>query len=361
MTKNDIINDVICSLTISLNKEQLDLVKSVFIVKMQGYEICELCKLPSTEVRDNEWLFQRFMIDMIAKNLKMSSIKAYMDHIRPFFDYTNLNYMAVTSQNIIDYIAIRKVTPNKNGKVNGAAHISNISKALFVFFQWAYKKHHIDNDIMRDVDRIKQPVKKKERISLEEIASCRHVISCIDKVDLENISIKKLRNLRESKKRKEALFELMLSTGLRVGEIANLKIEDINFEKRKIHVSEGKTEYAIRDVYLSFAARDAILRLIGDRRSGYVFRPIKNSISENKRIGNGTIEKWAKEIGIMGRCHCETTVHIYRKTFASETYRRTKNVKLVSLLLGHSSTAVTEKFYLIDDMQEFEQQALQVA
>lgn len=361
MTKNDIINDVVCSLTLSLNQDQLDLVKSVFIVKMQGYEIHELCTLPSTEVRDNEWLFQRFMIDMLAKNLKMSSIKAYMDHIRPFFEYTNLNYMAVTSQNIIDYIAIRKVTPNKNGKMNGAAHISNISKALFVFFQWAYRKHHIENDIMRDVDRIKQPVKRKERISLEEIASCRHAISCIDKVDGENISIKKLRNLREIKKRKEALFELMLSTGLRVGEIANLKIEDIDFDKRKVHVTEGKTEYAIRDVYLSFAARDAILRLIDDRRSGYVFRPVKESIAADKKIGTGTIEKWAKEIGEAGRCHCETTVHVYRKTFASETYRRTKNVKLVSVLLGHSSTAVTEKFYLVDDMQEIEHQALQAA
>lgn len=361
MTKNDIINDVVCSLTLSLNQEQLDLVKSVFIVKMQGYEIHELCTLPSTEVRDNEWLFQRFMIDMLAKNLKMSSIKAYMDHVRPFFEYTNLNYMAVTSQNIIDYIAIRKVTPNKNGRMNGPAHISNISKALFVFFQWAYKKHHIDNDIMRDVDRIKQPVKRKERISLEEIASCRHVIGCIDKVDGENISIKKLRNLREIKKRKEALFELMLSTGLRVGEIANLKIEDIEFDKRKVHVTEGKTEYAIRDVYLSFEARDAILRLIGNRRSGYVFRPVKDSIPEDKRIGTGTIEKWAKEIGEAGGCHCETTVHVFRKTFASELYRKTKNVKLVSVLLGHSSTAVTEKFYLVDDMQEIEHQALQAA
>lgn len=361
MTKNDIINDVVCSLTLSLNQDQLDLVKSVFIVKMQGYEIHELCTLPSTEVRDNEWLYKRFAIDMVAKNLKTSTIKAYMDHIRPFFEYTNLNYMAVTSQNIIDYIAIRKVTPNKYGKINSAAHISNISKALFVFFQWAYRKHHIENDIMRDVDRIKQPVKKKERISLEEIASCRHAISCIDKVDDENISIKKVINLRENKKRKEALFELMLSTGLRVGEVANLKIEDIDFDKRKVHVSEGKTEYAIRDVYLSFTARDAILRLIDNRRSGYVFRSVKDSIPEDKKIGTGTIEKWAKEIGQAGNCHCETTVHVYRKTFASETYRRTNNVKLVSILLGHSSTAVTEKHYLVDDMQEIEHQALQVA
>ena len=48
MTKNDIINEVVSSLVFSLNKDQLELVKSTFIVKMQGYEIHELCTLPST-------------------------------------------------------------------------------------------------------------------------------------------------------------------------------------------------------------------------------------------------------------------------------------------------------------------------
>ncbi len=50
--------------------------------------------------------------------------------------------------------------------------------------------------------------------------------------------------------------------------------------------------------------------------------------------------------------HCKTNVHCYRKTFASNIYRRTGDVKVVSILLGHASTAVTEKYYLIDDMQD---------
>ncbi len=49
---------------------------------------------------------------------------------------------------------------------------------------------------------------------------------------------------------------------------------------------------------------------------------------------------------------CNTTVHIYRKTFASELYSKTKNVKIVSILLGHANTAVTEKYYLVDDIDD---------
>ena len=102
MNKNDIINEVVSSLVFSLNKDQLELVKSTFIVKMQGYEIHELCTLPSTEVRDNDFIFKRFTVDMLAKGLKQSSIKNYMDHIRPFFDMTGKNYRDITSQDIID-------------------------------------------------------------------------------------------------------------------------------------------------------------------------------------------------------------------------------------------------------------------
>ena len=44
--------------------------------------------------------------------------------------------------------------------------------------------------------------------------------------------------------------------------------------------------------------------------------------------------------------------------FATSEYQRTKNIKYVSILLGHSSSSVTEKYYLIDDMKEIEQTAL---
>lgn len=360
MTKNDIINDVVSSLVFTLDKDQLELVKSTFIVKMQGYEIHELCTLPSVEVRDNDFIYKRFAVDMIAKGLKQNTIKAYLEYVKGFFTYSNRNYREVTSQDIVDYFAVKKVTPNKYGKMNGQAHLANVSKALFVFFQWAYRKRHIDEDIMRDVDRIKQPLKKKDRLSLEEIAACRHAISTIDKPK-GNVTSKEQAKLEKFKMRKEALFELMICAGMRVGEIANLKIEDIDFINRTVHIAEGKTEYAVRDVYLSYAARDSILRLIGERKSGYVFRPVKNSLSDDRPIGTGTLELWAKEIGESGNCHCVTTVHVYRKSYASEYYRKTKNVRSLAVLLGHSSTAVTEKYYLVDDMQEIVHQALQVA
>lgn len=340
MTKNELINDVAAGLTMTLSQDQIDLVKATFVVKMQGYDIHEVNTLPSTEVKNNDYILKRFTVDMLARGVKESSIKTYLYNIRPFFDYTKLNFMEVTSQHIIDYLATRKVVPNANGEKNSQSYLASICRAMFIFWEWAYRKHHIDQDIMRDVDRIRSKQKKKDRITPEEMEACRECAQG---------------------DREKALLELMLSTGLRVGEIAALKIEDIDFQTKRVHISEGKSDSAERDVYLTIRARNAIGKYIKKRTSGYVFRPTRNILDDNVQIGKGTIEKIAKEIGERAGAHCKTTVHVYRKTFASEKYRQTKDVKLVSILLGHASTAITEKYYLIDDMKDIEYMALYAA
>ena len=324
----------------TLNQEQVDIVKAVFIVKMQGYEIHEVNTLPSVEVADNDFILKRFTIDMLAKGIKESSIKAYLNVVKPFFNETGVNFTDVTAQHITDYLAVKKVSKNANGKKNSQSYLAGICRVLFVFFGWAYKKHHIREDIMRDVDRIKTKQKKKDRITPEEMEACREIL----KDD-----------------REKALFELMISTGMRVGEIAKLRIEDIDFQQRKINIHGEKTESADRDGYLSIRARNALAKYLGERVSGFVFRPVRNVLPDDKPIGNGTVEDIAKEIGKRAGVHCKTTVHIYRKTFASDTYRRTGNIKLVSILLGHANTAITEKFYLVDDMKDIEYQALYAA
>lgn len=340
MTKNDLINDVVASLVMTLSQEQVDIVKAIFIVKMQGYEIHEVNTLPSVEVADNNYILKRFTVDMLAKGLKESSIKAYLDIIKPFLLNTGINFTDVTSQHIIDYLAIKKVAPNANGKRNSQSYIAGICRGMFIFFGWAYKKHHIREDIMRDVDRIKTKQKKKDRITPEEIEACRELLK---------------------DKRETALFELMLSTGMRVGEITKLQIEDLDFVNRKVSIHGEKTENSDREGYLSIKARNALIKYIGNRTTVFVFRPTRNILPVDKPMSTGTIENIAKTIGERAGVHCKTTVHIYRKTFASEKYRQTRNIKTVSILLGHASTTITEKYYLIDDMKDIEYQALYAA
>ena len=74
MTKNDLINDIVTILLPTFTNEQLEIIKSTFIVKMQGFDIHEVCTLPSTEVMDNLYIFKRFSVDMLAKYQNISHI-----------------------------------------------------------------------------------------------------------------------------------------------------------------------------------------------------------------------------------------------------------------------------------------------
>ena len=56
MTKNELINDVAAGLVTILSGGQIDLVKATFIIKMQGYDIHEVNTLPSTEVKNNDFI-----------------------------------------------------------------------------------------------------------------------------------------------------------------------------------------------------------------------------------------------------------------------------------------------------------------
>lgn len=339
MNKQDLINDITVSLTTVLGADNIEVVKAILSVKLQDYDLVSRKQLPSTEVVDNDEIIKRFVIDMTAKGLKMSTIKAYLSVVKKFFADTNLSIVEVTGEHITNYIARMRIMPNANGKPNSANSIRNTYMYLKLFFGWAYRKHKIPNDIMVDVDAVPMPARQKDRLTDDEVERIR-----------ENLI-----NDRE-----KALFELMLSTGIRVGEICELQVSDINLVERSVFIRDGKTASARRTVYLSVKARNAIKKYLGARESGYLFTTI-NGKERNIKASHKTIENLAIMMGNRANCHIKTTVHIYRKTFASIAFEKSNDMKLVSQLLGHASTDVTEKCYVVDSQETIKNKALRIA
>lgn len=320
INKNDIINEVITRMGNTLDKDEREQLKTVLLVTLKDYNLIANETLPSVAVKDNQWLMERFMIDMIAAGLEESTIRQYVYIVRKFFDYTGLNYCDVTGQHVTDYLAIRQYKDHIS-----QSYKATIRRYLNVFFQWGYRKHHIDIDVMRDVDSVKFERKKKERLTDDEVARCRYAA--------------------QNDLRAAALLELMLATGMRVGEIQNLQIEDLDFSKEEIRIWGEKTNTE-RFGYMNAECKMALQRYIGDRNTGPVFVRKRCNIG----ISSSILETIAKDIAARANCHVIATVHIYRKTFASITYRRTNDVLLVSRLLGHADTEITTKYYLIDDV-----------
>lgn len=321
MTKSEFVNDVIYEMTGYLTPEGVDHIKTVLTVKLYNITLTSAETLPSTEIYDNEYIMKRYIIDLTATGRKQSTIKLYITIIKKFFEETGINYHSCTGQDVMDYIALRmykdKITKS---------YASTIQKYMSSFFAWAYRKKHINEDISRDIDKIKQPQKRKERLSDEEIARASLAIS--------------------SDLRLNALFELMLSAGQRVGEIVNLNIDNLDFAKKEIHIWGEKTSQW-RTCFMTERCKQALQQYIGSRTEEAVFIGKRG----RGRMTANTIESLVKEIARIGGCKFRVTVHSFRKTFASREYRRTKDVLFVSKRLGHSSTDVTIKYYICDDVE----------
>ena len=333
MTKTDLINEIAFDMSNILTPEQIDKVKIIFVVKMQDLELTENKQLPMVEEHDNEWLMKRYWIDSVAAGLSESTIRGYIGRIKEFFGYVGKNYKYVTAQDITDFLAIKAYRDHISQNYK-----STIYRYLSTFFSWAYRKEHIIKNVADGVDKVKQVQAQKKRLTDEEIEDIRDVL--------------------ETPKEK-ALFELMLCTGMRVGEISNLNIADLDLTHKTVNIW-GEKSNKYRTGMLTPKAVKALKNYIGNRPgTDPVFLADRAPHNRMREYG---IEKLAKEMAVRGGVtRLTATVHIYRKTFASVLYRKTGDVMLVSKLLGHSNPEITVKYYLVDDIEEMQSKYNRVA
>ena len=112
----------------------------------------------------------------------------------------------------------------KNG--SSKVTVDNVRRNLSSFFSWLEEEDHILKSPVRRIHKIKTKTAVKEIISDENIETLRD--NCGEKRDL-------------------AIIDILYSTGMRVGELVNLDIDDLNFEERECIVY-GKGDKGKRQI-----------------------------------------------------------------------------------------------------------------
>lgn len=145
-----------------------------------------------------------------------------------------------------------------------------------------------------------------------------------------------------------ALFDLLISTGMRISEVGNIKLNDINFYDRLIFIhGKGKRE---RIMYVS---SNLCFRNLCD------YLKIRNSLNKstcylfiNKyggKLGTHSIDLMFKNILKKIRINnLDITPHCLRHTFATNLLTNGSDIRTVQELLGHSSISTTEIYTYVD-------------
>ncbi|GGD82283.1 integrase [Emticicia aquatilis] len=137
-----------------------------------------------------------------------------------------------------------------------------------------------------------------------------------------------------------AIFSLIYSTGIRIGEATNLKIADINRYNKTIFIKNGKGK---KDRYVALS--DKILSLL---REYYAAHRPKEYLFENEFEDEPLSERSIQIVfsNVVKQCKLnkEASVHTLRHSFATHLLESGVNIRYIQELLGHSDIATTMRY-----------------
>ncbi|SDM48940.1 tyrosine-type recombinase/integrase [Halarsenatibacter silvermanii] len=157
-----------------------------------------------------------------------------------------------------------------------------------------------------------------------------------------------------SSQRNKMMIKLMLDAGLRLSEAINLSWQDVNLQTGEIKIRESKNEKG-RIVWLN---EETLEKLKNWRRRqneelekevDLVFTT-KTGNQLNPRNVRSMVYNYTEKAGITNK---DVSPHTFRHTFATDLYRRTKNLRLVQKALGHADISTTQIYtHIVDEEME---------
>lgn len=245
-----------------------------------------------------------------------------------------LAYYKTTVEKLLDGIAdpIRKVTTDDIREylasyqgLNDCSKttIDNIRRNISSFFTWLEEEDYIIKSPMRRIHKIKTTKTVKEVISDEEIEKMRD----------------KCKNLRDL-----SIIDLLYSTGMRIGELVRLNIDDIDFEERECIVfGKGDKE---RRVYFDAKTKIHLMGYINSRSDDNPALFVTLDAPCNRLKISGVeirLRRLGRELGI-NRVH----PHKFRRTMATRAIDKGMPVEQVQKLLGHSQIDTTMRYAIVN-------------
>lgn len=245
-----------------------------------------------------------------------------------------LKYYRVTVEHMLKQVLspIRKITTEEiraylvdYQKINNCSKVTvdNIRRNISSFFSWLEEEDYILKSPMKRIHKIKTKTVVKNTISDEDIEKLRD--HCANARDL-------------------AMIDLLYSTGMRVGELVNLNIDNVDLEQRECIVyGKGDKE---RKVYFDAKAKIHLQNYLNSRSdtNPALFVTLD---APHERLKISGVEIRIRELGRklgLERIH----PHKFRRTMATRAIDKGMPIEQVQKILGHSQIDTTMQYAIVN-------------
>ncbi|MGD9199351.1 MAG: tyrosine-type recombinase/integrase, partial [Desulfobacterales bacterium] len=258
------------------------------------------------------------------RNYSQHTLKTYLNKLRQFVLWVDVPIEHVNYDKIIayiDYLLDRRLRPET---IN--CHLKSIRR--FYSYMRDEKQIAISNPVKTGCKlRISQPLPK--HLKDEEVIRLFNVIKS---------------------NRDRAMFMLMLRCGLRVEEVANLRLAAIDWRRSKLYVFNGKGQKD-RVVYISHDTYKALVDYVKHRLSLRVRKVflVEKGTHKGKPLSVRGIQKrmeyYAKKTGLPVSCHQ------LRHTMATQLLNADADLVSIQDLLGHSRIKTTQRYCRVSNLK----------
>lgn len=317
--KIKLINLIKTKMKSHLNEIQiLELNKTLKIV-LRDFEVIKKDKiLTLDESKENQDLLLSFLSAKQIEGCSERTINYYKTTIFKMLDSISLKIEDITTDDLRKYLSDYK---NQNNA--SKTTIDNIRRVFSSFFSWLEDEDYIFKNPVRRIHKIKTRKVVKEVLSDENFEILRD--SCDNIRDL-------------------AMIELLASTGIRVGELVNLNIDDVLFNEREcIVLGKGDSE---RIVYFDAKTKIHLQKYLESRKDNNPALFVSFRKPYN-RLGINGVERRIRELGHEANIK-KVHPHKFRRTMATNAIDKGMPIEQVQKLLGHVQIDTTMQYAMVN-------------
>ncbi len=274
----------------------------------------------------------KLFLEFLQKDKKLSNntLQSYKRDITQYESYINeenLQYLKVTKDDIKKYLENLKNIGKKTST------ISRNLASIRSFYQYLVRTKKIKED---PTEGIQSPKVEKRVPSVLSSKEVELLLEQPKAVDLKGI-------------RDKAMLEFAYATGMRVTEIINLNIEDVNLKEGYVSCTNANKQ---RNIPLGAISINALKEYIKKARPYLIKSEDEKSLFVNingKRLtrqGFWKIIKYYKEQAHIDK---DITPHVLRHSFATHLLQNGADLKAIQVMLGHSDISSTQVYMQFQD------------